>query len=75
MIKKVLGILIIFVGIGLFLSLISNIPSIVSSFSKAIKTNLNYDWGSFTGELVINILLWIVDYFIIKVGLKLYRNS
>ena len=75
MIKKIIGVFLIFIGIGLFIKLIPNFSSLINSFSNAIKTNLNSDWGSFTAELVIDIILWTVNYFVVKFGLKLYRSS
>ena len=75
MIKKIIGGFIIFIGIGFFIKLLPNILTLINSFSNAVKTNLNSNWGSFTAELVINILLWTVAYFIMKFGLKLYKSS
>ncbi|KJD34146.1 hypothetical protein PK35_05320 [Tamlana nanhaiensis] len=75
MIKNFLGILMLFIGIGLLIKLIPNISSLINSFSNAVNTNLNSDWGSFTAELVITIVLGVVDYFILKFGLKLYRSN
>ena len=75
MISKIIGVFLIFIGIVLFIKLIPNFSSLINSFSNALKTNLNSDWGSFTAELVIDIILWTVNYFVIKFGLKLYRSS
>jgi hypothetical protein len=75
MIKKIIGGFIIFIGIGLFIKLLPNISSLINSFNNAVKTNLNSNWGSFTAELVINIILWTLAYFVVKFGLKLYKSN
>ncbi|MCR8666526.1 hypothetical protein NO995_02455 [Aestuariibaculum sp. M13] len=75
MLKKLLSVVLIFIGISLLISLIPKIPLIISAFSKAMINQQGGDWGSFAGLLTIYVPIGILDYFLLKFGFKLFRND
>ncbi|PIB29343.1 hypothetical protein BFP77_06670 [Maribacter sp. 4U21] len=73
MMKKLLGILIIIISIGLIGRLIFTLPTVAAEFTEALNSGQARSWGVFTGTLLFQVVLWVVVYFLFKFGRNLYR--
>ena len=74
MIKKFFGVALILMSVVFAVRLILFLPILVSEFLQAIKENVGYYWGSFTFTLVLNIIMWVVTYFMFKLGRNFYNK-
>jgi len=73
-IKKFLGVAFILMSIAFVARLILSLPILASQFAVAVRENLGYYWGDFTFTLLLNVLFWIVTYYMFKFGRRLYRS-
>ncbi len=74
-IKKFFGIALILMSIGFVAKLILSLPILASQFSVAVKENVGYYWGEFSFTLFLNVLFWVVTYYMFKFGRILYRTK
>jgi len=71
--KRILGLAFILMSIAFVGGLILGFPILVTQLVTAIKENKGFYWGEFSFTLILNILFWIITYFMFKSGRKLYR--
>lgn len=74
-IKKIIGFALIFMSIAFVFRLILFFPILAGEFSEAIKGNSGAKWGSFTFYLLLNIIFWIVTYYMFRIGRRLFKSN
>jgi hypothetical protein len=73
--KKFLGVALILMSLGFVARLILSLPILATQFSNAVRENLGYYWGEFTFTLLLNVLFWVVTYYMFRFGRKLFRSE
>ena len=73
--KKLIGIAFILMSISFVGGLILNLPILATQFATAIKENLGYYWGEFGFTFFINVIFWIITYYMFRYGRTLYRTK
>lgn len=74
-IKKIFGIGLILLSIAFIGRLIFFLPILATQVATAVKENLGFYWGEFTFTLLLNVLFWVVTYYMFRLGRKLYRSE